>query len=132
MTTNKFMAISVIIATVFIGGAVLLSNTSDGSDPQGSKNNVTIVNGKQIIDLRAKGGYSPKRSTAKAGIPTILKVNTNGTFDCSSALRIPSMNISKNLPPSGSTEIDLGSPQAGLLKGTCGMGMYQFEINFQS
>ena len=105
-------------------------NGDSGNLPLGS--NVAIVGGKQTIDLRAKGGYSPKKSTAKAGIPTILKVKTNGTFDCTSVIRIPSMNISKNLPPSGSTEIDLGNPMVGILKGTCGMGMYPFEINFQS
>lgn len=94
--------------------------------------NVSIASGVQIIDLRAKGGYFPEKSVAKAGIPTILRVNTSGTFDCSSALRIPSMNISRNLPPSGRTEIDLGNPQVGTLQGTCGMGMYPFEINFES
>lgn len=68
----------------------------------------------------------------KAGVPTILKVNTRGTFDCSSVLRIPSINVFQNLPPSGTTEINLGTPKVGLLQGTCGMGMYPFEINFQS
>ncbi len=42
------------------------------------------------------------------------------------------MGISKNLPQTGSTEIDLGSPQAGKLQGTCGMGMYPFAIDFKS
>ena len=95
-------------------------------------NNVTVVEGKQIIDLTAKGGYTPLESAAKAGMPTILRVSTKGTFDCSSALRIPSMDISRNLPQSGSTDIDLGTPQLGTLQGTCGMGMYPFEISFTS
>ncbi len=123
----KFTAISSIIAVVFIGGAIYMSKTSNAP---GSADNVSIVNGVQVIDLRAKGGYSPRKTTAKAGIPTILKVTTSSTFDCSSALRIPTMNISKNLPPSGSTEIDLGTPSAGTLQGTCAMGMYPFEIEF--
>ncbi len=104
--------------------------TSSG-DQTVSVNNVAIVDGKQIIDLTAKGGYLPRKSTAKAGIPTILRVNTNGTFDCSSTVRIPSMDIAQNLSQSGVTDIDLGNPKAGLLNGTCGMGMYPFEIDFQ-
>ena len=127
----KFTHIASIFAVVLILGAFFIISRDNSGNP-GSANNVTIVNGKQVIDLRARGGYSPRQSTAKAGIPTILKVNTSGTFDCSSAIRIPSMNISRNLPPSGSTEIDLGSPQVGSLQGTCGMGMYFFEINFES
>lgn len=69
---------------------------------------------------------------AKAGIPTIIRFDTKGTFDCSSAVRIPSMDISKNLPQTGSTDIDIGVPQVATLQGTCGMGMYPFEVEFKS
>ena len=91
-----------------------------------------MVDGRQIIDIRAKGGYQPRRSVAKAGIPTTIRFNTNGTFDCSSSVRIPSMDISKLLPQSGFTDIDIGSSKLGLLNGSCGMGMYPFEIEFKS
>ncbi len=97
-------------------------NTTDKSE---------AINSSQIIEITAKGGYTPRKSVAKAGIPTILRINTNGTFDCSSSVRIPSMNIFKSLPPSGITDIDLGTPQKGALNGSCGMGMYPFEIEFQ-
>ena len=85
----------------------------------------------QIIEITAKGGYTPRVSIAKAGIPTILRFNTNGTFDCSSSVRIPSLDIFKYLPQSGTTDIDLGIQSAGTLNGSCGMGMYPFEIQFQ-
>ena len=85
----------------------------------------------QIIEIQAKGGYTPRKSIAKAGIPTILRFNTNSTFDCSSSVRIPSMNIFKSLPQSGTTDIDLGIQKAGTIQGMCGMGMYPFEIDFQ-
>lgn len=126
----RFIIISSVIALALMGGAFFMTRNEGTGDSL--VNNVNIVDGVQVIDLRARGGYKPEVSTAKAGIPTILKVNTSGTFDCSSAIRIPSMNVSRNLPPSGSTEIDLGIPVAGILQGTCGMGMYPFEIDFQS
>ena len=126
----KLTFISIIIAIIFIGGSIVFKNKNDSK--AGRANNVTIIDGKQIIDLQAKGGYSPRRSIAKAGMPTILIVDTSGTFDCSSAIRIPSLNISRNLPSSGTTEIDLGNPRVGILKGMCSMGMYPFEINFQN
>lgn len=127
----KATVISIIIMAGLIGGAMILSNRSstDGSPP--TRDNVSIVDGQQIIDLRAKGGYAPQRTIAKAGLPTILRLDTRGTFDCSSSVRIPSMNISRNLPPSGTTEIDLGTPKVATLQGTCSMGMYPFEIDFQ-
>lgn len=94
--------------------------------------NVTIVDGVQIIEIRAKGGFHPRQSTAKAGIPTVLRFDTNGTFDCSSVVRVPSMDISQNLPQSGTTDIDLGTQEVSTLQGTCGMGMYPFEVEFKS
>ena len=123
---------SIMIALILIGGAFILTKSNDGSLQVINANNVSIVDGKQIIEITAKGGYQPRRSTAKAGIPTILRFNTSGTFDCSSSVRIPSMDISKSLPQSGSIDIDIGTQKVATLQGTCGMGMYPFEIEFKS
>lgn len=128
----KGIIIALAIAVALIWGAVALSNKKPKIESMINENNVTMVDGKQIIEIKAKGGYLPRRSVAKAGVPTILRVNTNGTLDCSSAIRIPTMNIGKNLPMSGTTEIDLGNPKIGILQGACGMGMYPFEIDFQN
>lgn len=126
----KATVVSIFIALSLIGGVLILGKNSPEQNSV-PVNNVTVVEGTQYIDLTAKAGYSPRKSTAKAGVPTVLRVNTSGTFDCSSSIRIPSMNISRNLSQTGVEEIALGSPSAGVLKGTCGMGMYPFEINFQ-
>ena len=107
-------------------------NSSLKEENTQNENNVSIVSGKQIIEISAKGGYSPKVSIAKANTPTIIRFNTNGTFDCSASVRIPSMNISKILPNSGTTDLDIGAQKVGIFQGTCGMGMYPFEINFQA
>lgn len=131
--TMKSAAISIVIATVLIGGAIMLAGGNKNTNDAGSQNanNVSIVDGKQIITIDAKGGYSPRVTTAKAGIPTVIKVATNGTFDCSSALTIPSIGYRSNLPPSGETSIDIPPQQAGTsMKGLCAMGMYNFSVNF--
>ena len=128
----KATIISVIFAIIIIFGAWALSKGSSQNISQtANANNVSIVDGKQIIEIKAKGGYNPRKSMAKAGIPTIIRFDTNGTFDCSSSVRIPSLNISKILPQSGRTDVDIGSPQIATLQGTCGMGMYPFEIDFK-
>jgi plastocyanin domain-containing protein len=123
--------LAVIIGVVIIGGALLFTGKGSPKVTDVPVNNVTIVDGKQIIEISAKGGYQPRKSVAKAGIPTIIRFDTKGTFDCSSSVRIPSMNISQILPQSGSTDIDIGTQQVAVLKGSCGMGMYPFEIDFQ-
>jgi len=130
---SKILPVSILIAAVLIGGAILLTRGGgQQSNTSVPANNVSVVDGKQIIEISAKGGYQPRSSIAKVGMPTILRFNTNGTFDCSSVVRIPSMNITKNLPQSGNTDVDLGTSKLGTLQGTCGMGMYRFEIDFQS
>jgi plastocyanin domain-containing protein len=128
----KITIISILVAVVLVGGAFIL--TKGKSEPNADTtpvNNVSMVDGKQIITINAKGGYQPSKSIAKAGIPTIIRFDTKGTFDCSSSIRIPSMNITKVLPQTGTTDIDIGTPQMATLQGTCGMGMYPFEITFQ-
>ncbi len=124
--------IAVLIGVALVGGAFLLSQKSNTATPSPPKNNVTIVDGKQIVTISAKGGYSPKVSKAKANMPTILKMETTGTFDCSSALSLPSIGYEENLPPSGVTEIELPPQRAGTtFEGLCAMGMYGFEIAFE-
>lgn len=128
----KKLLIILPIAGIFIYGLIALIQW----DPQGTAiattDNVVIEDGTQYIDLTAKGGYSPRLTAAQAGLPTVLKVTTNGTYDCSSSISIPDYGLSEYLPPSGTTEINLGTPEVGILQGTCGMGMYRFEIDFES
>lgn len=93
--------------------------------------NVVMSDGQQIITIDVKGGYSPRESVGTAGVPTTIRFDTKGTFDCSAAVRIPSLRIAQALPPTGSTDIDIGTPGVGELTGSCGMGMYSFTIAFK-
>ncbi|MSR79023.1 MAG: hypothetical protein EXS59_02660 [Candidatus Taylorbacteria bacterium] len=127
-------ATSIIIAGLIIGGAIVFvaKPPSQSDSEQATVENVSLEQGRQIVELKAKGGFAPRVSTAKAGVSTVLRINTKGTFDCSSSVRIPSLGISKLLPSSGVTDIDLGTQPIGTLLGSCGMGMYPFEIEFKS
>lgn len=127
----KLTVISIIIAGTIIGGVLILGKDNGGKNSVANVNNVTIVDGRQIIEIKAKGGYSPKISNAKAGIDTVIRVSTSSTFDCSSALVIPSINYRVNLPQTGTIEIPVTMQKTGTkLQGLCAMGMYSFSINF--
>jgi plastocyanin domain-containing protein len=125
----KGTVISIVIAVGLIVGAVLLSKNA--VPEVATATTVSIVDGKQIIEIHAKGGYQPRKIAAQSNIPTILRFDTSGTFDCSASVRIPSMDITQNLPASGSVDIPIGTQSTSTLQGTCAMGMYPFEINFQ-
>lgn len=122
----------IILATaVIISGALIFMGQRGSSSPEENKNNVTILDGKQIIDMSARGGYWPRKTTAKANMPTTIKMTTEGTFDCSSSLRIPSVGYAAHLPSSGITEIAVPPQKPGsVVRGLCSMGMYGFEIDF--
>lgn len=127
---NRLTILSVLIAAGIIAAAFMLSDARPAPDPV-LENNVSVVDGVQIVQINAKGGYVPERSVATSGIPTLVRFVTNGTFDCSSIVRIPSLDVTENLPASGSLDINIGTPEKGLFRGSCGMGMYPFEIDFQ-
>ena len=129
----KSTIIAVLIGIVFIGAAVMLSQKSKSvSEVPVSQNNTAVADGKQVVTIAAKGGYSPRQTNAKADTPTILRMQTRGTFDCSSTLNIPSLSYQKTLPATGITEIEIPPQKAGsTIEGLCGMGMYKFEIAFK-
>lgn len=135
-------AVTIIIVGLLIGSGIFLMGrykvSTTSNDTNSSKkseteilNNVEIKDGVQFVTINVRGGYSPRISNAKAGIPTKLIFKTNGTYDCSSFLSIRSINYQKTLPRTGEEIIDIGVPKTGVpLGGTCGMGMYNFNINF--
>lgn len=131
------VAVSLVLIAMFFSGSLNTGGSvgapRDGvSAEQGGINNVREEGGKQIIEITARGGYSPRVTEAKAGVPTIIRVKTAGTFDCSSALSLPSLGIRINLPPSGTKDIELPLQSSGsVLNGTCAMGMYNFQIQFK-
>lgn len=88
--------------------------------------------GVQIVPVLAFGGYWPLSPKAKAGVPTVLRLYTARTFDCSRALILPSLNRQEILPESGFVDFDLGTPAPGSrFSGLCSMAMYFFSIDFE-
>ena len=86
----------------------------------------------QIVEVTARsGGYSPRKLEAKADVPTILIMKSEGAYGCERAFYIPDLNIGEILPENGQTQFDLGTQAKGTkLLGVCGMGMYYFQIFF--
>lgn len=130
---NK-IALSIITVALVIGiGIIFFGGSQNGTESASTQSgqNIEIRDGVQYVTIDAKGGYSPRVSSAQADIPTKLIVKTNGTYDCSSALVIRSIGYQKILPQTGEEIIDIGTSIAGSsVKGTCSMGMYNFTIDF--
>lgn len=130
---NKMIIGPLVVTVLAVIGIFMLLRGEGANAPVGSsgQTNVAVVDGKQVVEIKAKGGYAPRVTTAKANMLTVLNVQTNGTFDCSSALTVPAVGFRGMLPSSGVTPIEIPPQQPGTtIKGVCSMGMYSFAVNF--
>lgn len=90
------------------------------------------TDGVQNLAVLASGGYFPLQIRAKAGVASVLRVYTNKTYDCSRAFLLPDLKLQARLPMKGATAFSIPAQKKGsTLFGTCGMGMYTFEIRFE-
>lgn len=123
-----FGSVTVTTVLIFVGVFFLILSPSTNGDLKGI---AVQQGGTQIVEITAKTGYSPKTSTATANKPLTLRIDTKGTYDCSSGIRIPKLNITKQLPANGTTDIEIPAQTAGTkLDFTCSMGMYSGTIIF--
>ncbi len=128
--TIVFFVIVVIVILGFFGLVLAGKGTTAAA---GSSDTVSqTTDGKQVILVTVtNSGYSPRTITAKGGVPTIVRMNSNNALGCERSFRFPRLGITKTLPTSGATDIDINTPAIGSsLNGTCSMGMYNFTINF--
>ena len=72
-------AVSVVIAGALIGGTILFSGSSGGKAVVASVANVSVADGKQIIEISAKGGYAPTLTAGTLINPTTC-AGTNGSI----------------------------------------------------
>ena len=125
------ISISIIAGLVIIGGSIFVTTGNSSSQETIPSPTATMIGGKQVIEIDAKGGYSPRVTLAKANTPTTIKIKTSGTFDCSSAVTIPKIGYRANLPSSGVTDIEIPPQKPGAtIQGLCAMGMYNFQVRF--
>jgi len=135
---HKLTLLAVFGITLLIGGAIMFSDGSKNqtgdytSGEVDQVGNAIIENGIQYVDITARGGYSPKTTKARANMPTVIRMKTENSYDCSTALVIPDIKYQKYLPRTGveNIEIPLENTQ-GTLLGMCSMAMYHFQIEFE-
>ncbi len=86
----------------------------------------------QIVAILAHNGYTPDHAVLKADIPSILRMTTHNTADCSRHLVIRTIGYEKALPVTGVTDIPLPPQPSGTeITGSCSMGMDHFTLTFE-
>lgn len=128
-----FISVSVgLILLLLIGMVSFIAQKPKTTEEVVLSNSVVIADdGRQIIEITAKNGFLPSSVTARAGVNTVLRVKTSNTIDCSNVLNIPSLGVSKQLPLSGNTDIEIPAQASGSeISGTCSVGHYSFRVKF--
>jgi plastocyanin domain-containing protein len=133
---NRLLISAILITAMLIAGALVYTQKSQGTErgeqTQSPTTAVSIVDGIQYIDIKAKGGYFPQNINASANMKTVLRVSTNNTYDCSLALVVPDLGYRKVLAQTGIEEIEVPIEKTqGVLRGMCSMAMYHFQIEFK-
>ena len=134
----KTKIVWMVLAAALVGAAGIVawhnntqSSAPAATSPAESLPGTGAATGKQLIEVAVKEGYNPRAVEARAGVPVVLKMKTDGTYDCSATFMIPDLGMRAQLPSSGVTDIEIPAQKAGTnLVGTCGMGMYSLEIKF--
>ncbi len=90
--------------------------------------NVTVANGIQTVRMsQLPSGYQPADTVVYAGMPIKWVITGTSPFDCSSALRVPTLGVSANLIQ-GINTVQVPALAAGVTDFTCVMGMYSGRL----
>lgn len=128
----KFGSLFLVVVALFLLLSLVFNKPNQQLESATDNQIIVNADGKQIINLTANfSGYQPSVIEAKAEVPAILKVTSNNNFGCGSAFVIPKLNVSKNLPANGTTEIEIKEQKTGtIIEAMCSMGMYRTQIKF--
>ena len=81
------------------------------------------------ITVRVDGsGYHPSRIAAAPGSDVTLAFIRTTDECCGQQLKIPSLNITRDLPLNQSVAVQVHVPPSGQLGFTCGMDMYRGSV----
>lgn len=129
---SQNLAFLAVGAAIIAGAVIFVLPGRRAAPPVPTAVSATQTADGQVIEIAVRDGYTPSAMRAKAGRPLILKFKTDGTLDCSVALRISAIGWSKNLPATGEVAVPVPPQPAGTtLTGACSMGMRSFRIVFE-
>ena len=124
------IAFGVLTALVVFGTIGFVASSGNQKTTEGTS---VVTGDTQVLQIKAvNGGYEPRRVVAKAGIPGKIIFPKTTTFGCQNAVVIPELQANATLSRLTDTEFSFAAQPAGkIMKGSCSMGMYDFEIVFE-
>jgi Cu+-exporting ATPase len=79
--------------------------------------------GRQEVEIRVKGGYSPNLIRAREGVPLRLVFDRQEAGDCTSRVVFPDFGVTRSLAPFTRTTLEFTPNRSGEFGFACGMNM---------
>ena len=133
---TTFSAVLVIILGLFAlpnGMALAGATISLGDDSIVNVNeNVNIVDGKQIIDMKIVGlDYYPHKFTILQGVPVKWRIDGTQAQGCAQVITVPKLGITEFMPQNGIKTIEFMPEELGKIPFSCTMGMTTYGSAFE-
>ncbi|MFI4971068.1 MAG: heavy metal translocating P-type ATPase [Hyphomicrobiales bacterium] len=77
----------------------------------------------QKVRVTVRGGYSPNRISARAGVPLEIVFDRQESGDCTARVVFPDLGVSAELPAYQTTTVELPALASGAYAFACGMNM---------
>ena len=93
-----------------------------------TKTNVSVENGVQVARMEQNAnGFFPDNFIVKRGMPVKWIIYATDQYSCSSSIVASKIGVSQNLKM-GENVIEFNPDSSGVIRFSCGMGMYPGEI----
>lgn len=127
----RFSAVLVVMLGFWnINNGLALAGINIGTDPFAREESAAeaaiapMENGAQIIRMKVAGlEYIPSKFAVREGIPVEWRINGSGAQGCAQVITVPSLGITKYLPPDKETVIRFTPRGAKDISFSCSMGM---------
>jgi plastocyanin domain-containing protein len=109
-------------------GLLLIAGVAGFFFGERKKTTAQVVQGKQVLHVTVKGGYSPDTLVVKRGRPVRIEFNRQETSGCSDTVVFGDFGISRPLPAFETTAVEFTPEKAGQFSFTCGMNMLRGKL----
>ena len=108
---------------VVLGGLALMAALAWYFFSPQKATHAQVEDGRQVVDITVKGGYSPSLIRVEAGTPVRLRFDRQENSDCTARVVFPDFRKSASLAAFGTTTLDLDVQEPGEYSWACGMNM---------
>jgi plastocyanin domain-containing protein len=119
--------VGMIVVTLALA-ALGCRNSPQPAAPPALPTTASVEAGGTVAVLVDGEGYHPAEIRAPAGAQVTLAFRRTTDESCGQQLRIPAMNLQRDLPLNTAVPITVTVPASGALAFTCGMNMYRGSV----